>query len=253
MTPTTRSADHAVVGRTRQRLFLLAGAAMATGAVMLFGAIGNPASATAAVTSVTLCHATNSTHHPYNSVTVSGKAILTQILGPHGHSSHTGPVFDPLGGKKQADWGDIIPPFVYDSGGTNINYPGLNWSDGQAIWDNGCKMPDAPASSTPPVSSSVPTSSAPDPTSSSPTSDISGSDTSSAPNPPAPNASTTTVVVAVAPTTAADGPIPQGVAAGLHTKVLANPMTTWGLLVLAFGAFIALFAGVQPRLKRRVH
>ena len=39
------------------------------------------------------------------------------------------------------DWGDIIPPYPYvDKNGEPQIFPGRNWStDGQAIWENGCK------------------------------------------------------------------------------------------------------------------
>src|SRR5579859_5203701 len=177
----------------------IAGATIATGAAMVLSTMTSSASA-ATTTSVTLCHGTASSQHPYNAITVSGSAIQKQIFGPHGHSSHTGPIFDPSLGQHQADWGDIIPPFSYSDGTNELDYAGLNWStEGQAIWADNCELPDSSPSSSssaptsPPVESTSPdnggnssaTSSAPtstDPTSSStdPTSSSAGATSSSA-------------------------------------------------------------------------
>jgi hypothetical protein len=81
---------------------------------------------------VTICHATNSNSNPYNVQNPSRTADVG------GHDGHNGPIwFDGI----EVDWGDIIPPFDYDDG----SYPGKNWTtDGQAIWNNSCNIPDAP-------------------------------------------------------------------------------------------------------------
>lgn len=72
---------------------------------------------------VTICHGTNSKKNPYQQISVSKNAIDN----PNGHGKHTGslaPADNP---------GDIIPPFD--------GFPGLNWPQGQAIWENGCSVP----------------------------------------------------------------------------------------------------------------
>lgn len=68
---------------------------------------------------VTICHATGSQSNPYVRITVNANGAV------HGHDKH---------GR------DIIPPFKYNQGGQQKNYPGKNWNaQGQAIYNNGCK------------------------------------------------------------------------------------------------------------------
>lgn len=79
---------------------------------------------------VGLCHRTNSNSNPYVYVEADIKNN-GDLKG--GHLDHKGPVwYSGIEGK----WGDIIPP--YSTG--NFNYLGMNWTDGQAIWDNNCKL-----------------------------------------------------------------------------------------------------------------
>jgi hypothetical protein len=79
---------------------------------------------------IDICHSTGSDGNPYvvNSPSKDGDVS--------GHADHTGPVwFDGI----TVEWGDIIPPFTFDGG----SFPGLNWTaEGQAIFENGCNIPD---------------------------------------------------------------------------------------------------------------
>lgn len=68
---------------------------------------------------------------------------VASIFSANGHDIHDGAVFNNTG---QDFWGDIIPPFYYESGsGRNkvVNYyPGMNWTvEGQAIYNNNCQYP----------------------------------------------------------------------------------------------------------------
>jgi uncharacterized repeat protein (TIGR01451 family) len=84
-------------------------------------------------TKVQICHATGSQSNPY----VASQASKTGDAG--GHDGHNGPIWFP---GITVTWGDIIPPFDINGGGT---YPGKNWTtDGQAIWNNNCKIPVTP-------------------------------------------------------------------------------------------------------------
>jgi uncharacterized repeat protein (TIGR01451 family) len=88
----------------------------------------------------TICHATSSTTNPYSgheeTINPSGSGVL------NGHLDHTGPVPTSQADLEQMkddhiQWGDIIPPFEWD--GQTYS---LNWTDaGQAIFDNGCAVP----------------------------------------------------------------------------------------------------------------
>jgi hypothetical protein len=87
---------------------------------------------------ITLCHATGSVTNPYVVITVA-RAAADGISGNsrgHGdhYGEHSGPIFDPDGGKDQPDWGDIIPP--YDDGGNPMPHNGRNWSNEmEDLWD----------------------------------------------------------------------------------------------------------------------
>src|SRR5690348_12454361 len=70
---------------------------------------------------VTICHATGSSTNPYVVITPDAAGVL------NGHYAHQ-------------DQRDIIPPFTL----RGQSYPGLNWSKGQEIYHNGCKVPDTP-------------------------------------------------------------------------------------------------------------
>ncbi len=91
------------------------------------------------VDNVRICHATDSQSNPYTNPTVDPDSILKNS----GHDSHNGLVW--YSGIADHSWGDIIPPFHYDyTQGNNHHvgdYAGKNWSDGQAIYNNGCNIP----------------------------------------------------------------------------------------------------------------
>ena len=74
---------------------------------------------------ITICHAHASDTNPYNTESVDEASIEN----PAGHGS----------AGINAD--DIIPPFTDGS----FVFPGQNWdATGQAIWNNGCKIPPPP-------------------------------------------------------------------------------------------------------------
>jgi uncharacterized repeat protein (TIGR01451 family) len=88
-------------------------------------------------TNVRICHRTNSVDNPYT--------IQTPSIGNNGdlsggHLTHTGPVF------PAPNWGDIIPPYLYEDANGEIQvFPGRNWNEqGQAIHEHGCEPPPPP-------------------------------------------------------------------------------------------------------------
>ena len=96
---------------------------------------------------VTICHATDSETNPY--VQIKGVDFSSVDGGPDvgDHlANHTGPVWPDRAGDP-AKWGDIIPPF-YSDGVTLTGLPGLNWPAGQAIFNNGCNIPNTPTVAT---------------------------------------------------------------------------------------------------------
>jgi len=83
---------------------------------------------------VMICHATASASNPYTSPDVNTSSIdeeNNQYLNGHGDHEN-----------------DIIPPFTSPAG---TYFPGLNWADGQAIWENGCVPVESPPVEPPPV------------------------------------------------------------------------------------------------------
>ena len=99
------------------------------------------------VPNVTICHRTNSVTHPYVQITVDEDAVDGNSQNDKGRGDHLlehlGPVFDatnpPPPPHNGDQWGDIIPPF--DENGDPRANPNLtlNWPEGQAIFENGCK------------------------------------------------------------------------------------------------------------------
>ena len=98
-------------------------------------AVARPVSATEGEDhKTTICHRTNSETNPYVIITVDNAAI-DDAGGNSDHMHHVGDNIVWYPGAKTEDhlkWGDIIPPVA---GVT----PGLNWTDGEGIWNNGCK------------------------------------------------------------------------------------------------------------------
>lgn len=92
---------------------------------------------------VTLCHRTASLSNPFTQITDS----INAVVGPAGHSSHTGPLF------PQPGWGDIIPPFDYvNAQGQPAHFPGLNWhGNGIDVWEAGCVIRYEPPVTPPPT------------------------------------------------------------------------------------------------------
>ena len=85
---------------------------------------------------VRICHATSAHSNPYVS---EEPAIANNGDLSGGHLNHTGPVYPADG------WGDIIPPYQYvDENGVLQTFPGYNWGEGQAIYENGCDLPAPP-------------------------------------------------------------------------------------------------------------
>jgi hypothetical protein len=122
-------------GGWRRGVALAGSVAMISGAGVLLGGFASTANA-APPDTVTICHATDSNTHPY--VTEHPAKDGGDI---DGHSTHTGPIWDATLKAQGIQWGDIIPPFDFEGG----SYPGLNWdAAGQAIYNNGCKIPDEP-------------------------------------------------------------------------------------------------------------
>jgi len=93
------------------------------GAVTLMGTSLVLVNAGAApVETVDICHATSDSTNPYLVQSVNADSGDLD-----GHVGHTGPVyFEGFTG----DWGDIIPPVP------DILPDGLNWPDGETIWQN---------------------------------------------------------------------------------------------------------------------
>jgi len=75
---------------------------------------------------VTICHATGSQTNPFVVITPNANGVVS------GHEAHQ-------------DANDIIPPFDYNNHGTTVHFAGQNFdANGQAIFDNGCKVASNP-------------------------------------------------------------------------------------------------------------
>jgi hypothetical protein len=71
---------------------------------------------------ITICHATGSQTNPFVRITPNANGVV------NGHIGHQ-------------DARDIIPPFSYNDHGTTKQFAGQNWdANGQAIFNNGCKV-----------------------------------------------------------------------------------------------------------------
>jgi hypothetical protein len=233
-------------GRARRSILGIAAATAAAGTIMVLSAAGGTSVAGAAPGKVTLCHGTNADNNPYVVVNVSSKSVQHKIFGPNGHGTHTGPIWNATLKPNHIAWGDIIPPFDYGKNGEN-HYPGLNWTaEGQAIFNAGCAIV-APPTSTPP-STTVTTPTTPETTPTTP---------ETTPTTPASHGTSGVTSHRHTPaehSTAAtsNGPIPQGVSAGLHTPIANAGLKAWGLVLMLLGGAAGLLAGLWPT-RRRAH
>jgi hypothetical protein len=275
--------------RARRIAIGVAGTTAAAGTVMVLSTMASTASADPA--DITLCHATASTTHPYQVITVAPNSIEEKIFGANGHATHTGPVFDPTGGKNQPAWGDIIPAFSY--GDPVVNYKGLNVPEGQAILDAGCKVPNEPTDTETPTSpasdtvtetgtvtdtatvteTATDTGTATDTATVTETATDTGTATESTSGAVGGVSGSTTTTAAGTTTAAAagssdaaaaggngggnaggnGGPIPAGVDAGKHTPLMSSGMQAWGALLMLLGGLAGLGIGVWPTRRRRAH
>ena len=103
---------------------------------------------------VTICHRTDSNTNPYVIITVDTDAAgggQDKGVGDHSHK-HLGAVWTASLKASHTKWGDIIPPYTDDQG---VSFPGLNWTtQGQAIYNNGCRAVTTVTSSAPVTTSS---------------------------------------------------------------------------------------------------
>jgi len=106
-------------------------------------------------TEIVICHGTGSQGNPYvvNSPAINSSGAFAGELAA-GHNDHVGPLWFP--GITET-WGDIIPPYDYEP--ADFHFAGLNWTaEGQAIYNNGCNIPQPSPSPTPtPEASPTPT------------------------------------------------------------------------------------------------
>jgi Prealbumin-like fold domain len=117
-------------------------------ASMMATAIFAPATFAGDKTEITICHGTGSQSNPYvieSPAINSSGAFAGELAG--GHNGHVGPLWFP---GITVEWGDIIPP--YDYAPADFHFNGLNWTAaGQAIYNNGCDIPQATPTPTPVV------------------------------------------------------------------------------------------------------
>jgi uncharacterized repeat protein (TIGR01451 family) len=117
---------------------------------------------------VTICHATSSETNPYVQLDVPTK----QIFGKDGHDTHPE---------------DIIPPFEYvDDDGVTQEYPGKNWPEGVAIWENGCEPTTTTTTTTPTPTTTTPTTTTPTTTTPTTTTPTTTTPTTTTPTPTTP-------------------------------------------------------------------
>jgi hypothetical protein len=236
--------------RFRRTILAVAGVTATAGTILVLSAAGANAAPKPPPQKVTLCHATASQKNPYRSITVNVAG------GWDGHDKHTGPVFTP--GIK--GWGDIIPPTVYK--GVSFS---MNWdAAGQAIWNNGCVVPNTGPSDTESSSQSSSESSSESQSQSQSSSESSSesqsqseSNSSSVSDTAVTSSSSSAQAVtssseAAAAGGAAGGPIPAGANAGLHMPTTREGLAIGGGFLIAVGALLAFLAGVRPR-RARAH
>lgn len=178
-------------------------------------ASASPRLAAAPVDKVTICHRDENVKKPYGPKAI--EVSVDSIVGPNGHATHTGPVFQ---AGMDSGWGDIIPSFEYQDGQDVKTFPGLNWdATGQAIWDNDCAIPPAP-----PVTSTVTTTSTVTRTTAT-TSTTTSTVTTTITPPPV----TTTIIITDPPSTVTTTVTPPPVTTTITTTVpttVTNTVTT---------------------------
>ncbi len=252
----TPDSGAARMGVRRRSGLAAAGATAVAGAIMVLSAVGGASTAGAAPQGkVTLCHATPrhatppaTAAHGWHEITVSKNSVIKA----HGHDGHAAA---------------IIPAFPYNGG----YYPGKNLTTlfsgftGAQILANGCKLPDVGGSSTPPSSTppSTETTTATDTATATETATATQTETATE----TATASDTATEVVTETTTesvggqapgsqaggqAAQGPIPAGVNAGLHTPVGNAGLRAWGIVLMLLGGAAGLVFGLRPS-SRRAH
>ena len=103
---------------------------------MLVGAgIVFPSVSASAAAKISICDFTAANTNPYVQHSVDPSSA-----GLSGHTGHTGPVWNPTLWPT-IQWGDIIPPYDLTQPVGTVAHDGLNWTAGQAIWNNGCNIP----------------------------------------------------------------------------------------------------------------
>jgi hypothetical protein len=230
-------------GRGRRTALGLAGVTAAAGAVMVLSAGGATAAPQAPAQAPLgqkqlICHRTNSDTNPYVQINPDINSI---VIKKSGHDSHNGPVWNPTLKDQKIKWGDIIPPFDWGNG---EHYDGKNWdADGIAIWENNCNIPGTPSSSVPP---STPVETTPVETTPVETTPIETTPSLGT------SGETTHSSTLVPPAATSQGPIPQGVAAGLHTPISGAGLKSWGVVLMLLGGAAGLIAGAWPT-RRRAH
>jgi hypothetical protein len=243
-------------GRARRTILGVAALTAAAGTIMVLSAAAGTSVAGADPAKITLCHRTDSNTNPYRVVTVSSRSAQHKILGPNGHGTHTGPIWNPTLKAQHIKWGDIIPPFDYGKNPVQ-HFPGLNWTaEGIAIFENGCQIPAGTSSSTPPSSPATTPPSTPPTTPTTPESTPTTPETT----PTTPQSSGTSATISHRTThshtpavhTTSNGPIPAGVSAGLHTPIANAGLKAWGVVLMVLGGIGGLFAGLWPT-RRRAH
>jgi hypothetical protein len=199
--------------------------AMSGGSVLVASAAPGPSH------KETICHRTGSQTNPYVKITVANSSIDGSLANGHGQgdhfAQHTGPIFPATG--SDGKWGDIIPPLA---GVHN----GMNWTaEGQAIYDDGCKL-GQPLLQTPPLNPTPTPTANPTPTGG--TTPTPASHAS-----PSPSATPSGDVLEATATPAPTGGV-------LAATGATAPGLGLGLLLMAFGT-LAMAAGAIAWMRRK--
>jgi hypothetical protein len=149
--------------RRRLGIFAVIGATLAALAVGGFGVLS--ASAQGGQDNVDICHRTDAANNPYSTIQVDPSSIDGDNANEPGGQGdhfleHTGPLASSEEVAQQLkndgiEWGDIIPPL-------EGVHEGLNWPEGQAIFENNCNFV-TPPTTAPPPTAAAPTTAPPPP------------------------------------------------------------------------------------------